>query len=84
MTLDAFRLLAPRVQVTFTLMHGTYLARRWEEQDRLRLYYLSDDVRGFFVELGHDTHDGRAVVLRSFSDSEALANYAQGISLPEI
>lgn len=71
MTLDAFRLLASRVQVTFTLMRGTYLAHRWEEKGKLMRYYLPDDMRGFFAELGHGAHDGPC-----FSDSEALADYA--------
>jgi hypothetical protein len=37
---------------------------------------------GFFVEVGIDDGRGQAVVLRSFSDSEALADYAHGVRLP--
>jgi hypothetical protein len=83
MTLDSFRLLAPRVQVTFALMRGTYLAHRWQEEGRFMLYYLPDGVRGFFIEIGCDFHDGRTVVLRSFTSSAPLEEYAHYVQLPE-
>jgi hypothetical protein len=83
MTLYTFRLLAPRAQVTFTLMCGTYLAHRWKEGKKRRLYYLADDARGFFIEVGHNAHDRRAVVLRSFVSIIPLQEYAQGVRLPD-
>jgi hypothetical protein len=83
MTLHSFRLLAPRVQVTFALMRGTYLANRWQAGDRLMLYYLPDEARGFFVEVGHGPHGGRAVVLRSFVGSVPLEDYIDWMRLPE-
>jgi hypothetical protein len=83
MTLDSFRLLAPRVQVTFALMRGTYLANRWQEEDKLMLYHLSDRARGFFVEFGYDAHDGRIIVRRSFTSATLLEDYTLSIKLPE-
>jgi hypothetical protein len=83
MTLDSFRLLAPRVQVTFALMRGTYLANRWQAGNRLMLYYLPNEARGFFVEVGHGPHEGQAVVLRSFVGSVPLEDYVRGVRLPE-
>lgn len=68
---------SPRV-----LTAGTYLARRWEENDRLMLYYLPDGACSFFIELGHAAQHGRGMVLRSFSDSAPLADYAYGVELP--
>jgi hypothetical protein len=82
MTLYSFRLLAPRVQATFALMRGTYLAHRWQAGGRFMLYYLPDEARGFFVEVGHDTREGRAIVLRSFSDSVSLEEYVHRVQLP--
>ena len=40
------------------------------------------DSHNFFVEVGIDDGRGQAVVLRSFSDSEALEDYVQGVRLP--
>ena len=82
MTLTYFRLLTPPAQITFSLVCGTYLAPRWEGEDRVLLYHLPDGGRGFFAEVGYDTYSGRAVVLRSFSDSKALADYTQWVRLP--
>ena len=39
--------------------------------------------RGFFVEVGVDDSKGQAVVLRSFSHSGPLEDYAQRMWLPE-
>jgi hypothetical protein len=83
MTLDKFRSLAPRVQVTLALMRGTYLAHRWEDEGKVSLYYFADGGRGFFVEAGYDESQQRAVVLRSFSSSVPLEDYAHGVQLPE-
>jgi hypothetical protein len=83
MTLNTFRLLVPRVQLTFALMRGTYLANRWQEEDKFMLYYLPDGPRGFFIEIGYDAHDGQAMVLRSFTSAVLLGDYTQRIMLPE-
>jgi hypothetical protein len=83
MTLTSFRLLAPRVQVTFALMRGTYLAHRWQEEDRLMLYHLPDGARGFFVEVGYDTLDARAVLRQSFTSTAPLEAYTLRIVLPQ-
>jgi hypothetical protein len=82
MTLAKFQALDPRTQVTLVLMRGTYLAYRWENEEQVRLFYLRDGVRGFFVEPGQDAEQPCAVVVRSFSDSETLADYVHGVRLP--
>ncbi|MGI4864615.1 MAG: hypothetical protein ACRYFZ_11895 [Janthinobacterium lividum] len=82
MTVYQFRLLVPRAQLLHILTTGTYLARRWEE-GAISLYYLPDEGRGVFVEVGYDAYKHGAVVLRSFSDSEALEDYAHGVRLPK-
>jgi hypothetical protein len=40
------------------LERGTYLAQRLEKKGGVNLYYLPDEGRGFFVEVGVD--DGQA------------------------
>jgi hypothetical protein len=47
-------------------------------------YAQSPDLtgRGFFVEVGIDDGKGQAVVLRSFSDSDPLEDYAVEVRLP--
>ncbi|TPG66046.1 hypothetical protein [Hymenobacter nivis] len=80
MTLYDFNLLPYEQQLAAVFDAGTYLARRWEEEDSVNLYHLPG---GFFVELYYDTHANELVRLRSFSSSEPLEDYAVGIRLPD-
>jgi len=82
MSLYAFQLLSPIVQLLWVIKRGTYLAQRWDDESAVNLYHCAGDGRGFFVEVGIDDGRGRAVVLRSFNDSEALEDYAHGVRLP--
>jgi hypothetical protein len=60
------------------------LAQRWDDESGVNhLYHCAGDGRGFFVEVGIEDGRGQAVVLRSFIDSEALADYAYWVQLPE-
>lgn len=79
-----FNLLSPELQMRHVLMCGTYLAWRWEEHVQVMLYHLPDGGRGFFVELRVDEEQDCFVLLRSFNSSAPLANYAQGVRLPEV
>ena len=63
------------------LTRGTYLAQRWENEGAVNLYHLADEGRGFFVEVSLDDAQGCFVVLRSFSSSVPLADYAHGMRL---
>ena len=84
MSFYAFRQLSPVMQLYWVLKHGTFLAQRWEADDEgVNLYHIAGDGRGFFVEVGIEDGRGQAVVLRSFSNSEALADYAHGVQLLE-
>jgi hypothetical protein len=51
-------------------------------ESAVNLHHCAGASRGFFVEVGIDDGDGQAVVLRSFSDSEALEDYAHGVQMP--
>jgi hypothetical protein len=84
MMLSQFQRFSPVVQLYWVLKHGTYLAQRWDDESGVNLYHCAGDGRGFFVEVGIDDGKGQAVVLRSFSDSEALADYAHEVQLPEM
>lgn len=81
---SVFRLFSPEQKLFYALMQGTYLAQRWKTGSRITLYHLSDGRRGFFVEVGIEESKGQAVVLRSFSSSVPLADYAHGVRLPEV
>jgi hypothetical protein len=83
MSLYAFKLLSPLVQLLWVIKHGTYLAQRWDDESGVNLYHCAGDGRGFFVEVGIEDGRGQVVVLRSFSDSGPLADYAHGVRLPE-
>jgi hypothetical protein len=81
MTFDAFCLLSPVVQLYWVLKHGTFLAQRWDEDGGVNLYHCADEGRGFFVEVGVDDGQGRAVMLRSFVSSVPLEDYSHYIKL---
>ena len=81
MTLYTFRLLSPQGQLRCVLEQGTYLAQRWADKSGVNLYYLPDAGRGFLAEVGVD--EERFVVLRSFSNSVPLEDYAQEVRLPD-
>lgn len=82
MTLDSFQLLLPEVQLHHVRTRGTLLAWRWTGDFPTILHYLPNAGRGFYVELGVNAEQTHFVVLHSFSDSKALAEYAQGVRLP--
>ena len=84
MSLYTFQLLSPAVQLYWVLKHGTFLAQRWEAEGGVNLYYCADEGRGFFVEVGYDESKQQAVVLRSFSSSVPLEDYASSMQLPEL
>lgn len=81
MTLYEFNLLPYERQLVAVFDTGTFLATRWEEEDAVNLYHLPG---GVFVELYYDTHANEITRLRSFVSSAPLADYAAGITLPEL
>jgi hypothetical protein len=60
-----------------------HLPQRWDDESGVNLYYCADKGRGFFVEVGINDGQGRAVVLRSFVSSVPLDDYAHEVQLPE-
>ncbi len=46
------------------------------------MYHVPIEGRGFFVEPGIDKERDCFFIVRSFSDSEPLGEYAQGVRLP--
>ena len=72
------------MQLYWVIHHGTFLANRWDDESAVNLYHCAGDGRGFFVEVGIDDGRGQAVVLRSFSDSEALEDYTYRVRLPSV
>ncbi|TPG59491.1 hypothetical protein [Hymenobacter nivis] len=79
MTLYEFNQLTFEQQLAAVFAAGTYLARRWEEEDGVNLYHMPS---GFFVELYYDTHANELVRLRSFRSAAPLADYAASVRLP--
>jgi hypothetical protein len=80
MTLHEFNALPYERQLVAVFDEGTFLARRWEEEDGINLYHLPSN---FFVEIFYDTHVNQIVQLRSFTSAAPLENYAVSIELPE-
>jgi hypothetical protein len=86
MTLSSFRKLSPRGQFLHVLAVGTYMALRWEGAGAgvVHLYSVPNGKLGFFAEVGIAALKDGIVVLRTFSDSQALTDYAHGVPLPGI
>jgi hypothetical protein len=84
MTCYTFMRMPATFQLTWVLKKGTYLARRREEQVTIALYYLPYGGRGFFAEVGRGASQQGAFVMRSFSNSTSLEDYAQYVRLPEL
>lgn len=84
MTLSQFRLLLPRAQLLHVLTAGTYLAQRWKSARGVNLYYLTNEARGFFAEVGYCDTTFETLVLRSFSRGVLLEVYAQQVRLPAL
>jgi hypothetical protein len=80
MTLYEFSALPHKRQLVAVLGLGTFLARRWEEEDCISLYHLPG---GLFVEIHYDTHVKQIVQLRSFTSAAPLENYTLSIELPK-
>jgi hypothetical protein len=80
MTLYEFNALPYERQLVAIFDTGTFLARRWEEEDGINLYHLPGD---FFVELYYDTHANELVRLQRFRSAAPLENYTLSIQLPE-
>jgi hypothetical protein len=64
------------------LEEGTYLARRWDAECGANLYHVLDAGRGFFVEVVIDGDQEYILVLRSFSHSVPLEDYAHYVQSP--
>jgi hypothetical protein len=79
MTLYEFNSLPYERQLVAIFDTGTFLARRWEEEDGINLYHLPG---GVFVEIYFDTHINQIVRLRSFTSAAPLENYTLSIELP--
>lgn len=71
------------MQLYWVLKHGTFLARRWEEEGTVTLYHCADEARGFFVELRYHAQADAMQMLRSFADTDSLDSYTHGVRLPE-
>jgi hypothetical protein len=80
MTLYEFNALPYERQLVHVFNEGTFLARRWEEEDGINLYHLPG---GVFVEIHFDTHVNQIVQVRSFTSAAPLENYTLSIELPE-
>jgi len=61
--------------------HARFLATRWEEEDAVNLYLLSE---GPFVEILYDTHANEITRLRAFTSSAPLEDYVVGVQLPRM
>ncbi|MGI4734099.1 MAG: hypothetical protein ACRYG7_02875 [Janthinobacterium lividum] len=81
MTLYEFNALPYERQLVTVFDEGTFLARRWEEEDGINLYYL---LGGVFVEIYYDTPLNQIVRVRAFTSLSQLEEYAANVQLPSL
>jgi hypothetical protein len=80
MSLYEFNLLSYERQLVAVFDKGTFLARRWEEEDGINLYHLPG---GVFVEIYYDTHANEIVQIRATASLSQLEDYTGSIRLPK-
>jgi hypothetical protein len=76
----AFRALSFEEQLPVVWEEGSWLARRYEEEDWINLYHLG----GFFVELYYNPEANRVHRTRTFTSRECLLDYAVYVSLQDL
>ncbi|WP_375418164.1 hypothetical protein [uncultured Hymenobacter sp.] len=77
----AFRALSFEQQLPLVWQEGTFLARRWEEEDGVALYQMDD---GFFCEVYLELEHYKVLRLRTFTSSADLEDYACYIRLDDL
>jgi hypothetical protein len=78
---EQFRLLPFAQQLPLLWVEGTYLARRWEEEDAVGLYHMAG---GFFAEVYYHGEDNSILNVDCFTSSAFLEDYAPGINLGDL
>jgi hypothetical protein len=77
----AFRALSLEQQLPLVWQEGTYLARRWKEEDTVALYHMPG---GFFCEVYLDEETGTLLRTRTFTSARCLENYTPYILLGDL
>ena len=82
LTLVRLQLLRSRAQLLYAVTQSTYLAQCCHGSSIVSLYHLPDEGRNFFAETGFDAVRNCFIMLRSFSSSVPLEDYAHYVELP--
>jgi hypothetical protein len=77
----AFRAYSFEQQLPLVWCEGTFLARRWEEEDAVALYHLEG---GFFCEVYLAQEHYTVLRLRTFTSLEYLEDYTAYIRLDDL
>ncbi|PJJ60481.1 hypothetical protein CLV45_1909 [Hymenobacter chitinivorans DSM 11115] len=75
-----FRALPIEEQLKVLWAEGTFLAARWQEQDRVYLYH----VGSFFTEVYCDLTKHKRLSIRTCTNSEWLEGYAVYVRLDDL
>jgi hypothetical protein len=76
-----FRLLPFEEQVPLVWTEGTFLARRWEEEDGMGLYHMEG---GFFCEVTFELENYTILELKAFTSTAWLEHYTCYINLNDL
>lgn len=75
-----FRTLSVEEQLKALWAEGTFLAARWEQQDRVYLYHMGT----FFTELYCDLEKNAKISTRTFTSREHLEDYVACVKLDDL
>ncbi|MBF9239502.1 hypothetical protein I2I05_19065 [Hymenobacter sp. BT683] len=76
-----FRALPFEQQLPLVWVEGTFLARRWEEEDGVSLYHMDG---GFFCEVYLEVETYKVVRVRTFTRMERLEDYACYVNIDDL
>lgn len=76
-----FRLLSFEQQLPLVWVEGTFVARRWEEEDAVALYHMDGS---FFCEVFLEQDHYSVVRVESFTGAEGLEPYTLYIDVDEV
>ena len=77
----AFRALPFLEQLPLVWVEGTFIARRWEEEDGVSLYHMDG---GFFCEVYLNSESLEILRVRTFTSSGPLEDYACYVRLDDL
>lgn len=76
-----FRALPLEQQLPLVWVEGSFIAKRWEEEEAVGLYHMEG---GFFCEVYYDGESNMLLRVRTFTSTACLEEYACYVRLDDL